>query len=1311
MLEPNSIIDSRYRILHRIGSGGFGQVYLAEELAADVLYDDGSPTTPGVLRRVALKLLNECRFDTQRFATEVRALCRLSHPSIVRVLAYNRTESAYLAMEYVDGVGLDDAARYQLEGDFTAIVRILIDVADALAHAHGRGVVHRDLKPNNILIDSEGRARIIDFGLSWLQRNDEHSTTAGTPGFIAPELQSSFTAEWDHRSDIYSFGVTMFTVFAGHIPFQGISFHTIAQRQRAGDFEFPESFPHCLRTITAACLDAEPSCRPRSAAAIADELRRILFTFSESDDPTITEVPDLAAETDLLSVTVDAVETFTHPSRGPGARLFLTAPRQLDGQAVPGGVAVRAFVYRERPSGPASRIHDIAVQLWRGACVHLLGVRVRRADDGSLFAQLTDDSFLVVEPHLPITVTEIAEADGVRASACATRALVDARQPQTSSSHMVAGSLAHAVLQHLLENPDAATSDEAAGIFFDQTLPEYRLAACAAAMSEHDLQNVRPTVEVAWELLQSWLRSSHGLQSETAAESRRMSSLWGMEGRIDAVSVSAAAVHVVELKTGKHRPSNDTQLAAYLMLWEAFARAHGRALDGQLWFTRGGRIHEFDPASIRRSEVVYVRNCLVIMRQSLADSVARFHVGPNPALPAPADFPERCNDQSCTYRRQDCLAQSSRLGGVNGLHPELLPPPSHGPTIELMARAYYHHFLQLIERENRATSRRMGDSVRRSALTDRIQRHQAVEGMRFARIEPLRRTATLVGEHRGIFSPEQRVLLHRGDLEADLFFSGEVIEVRDGQIDVLLSSLPGSEIDDQSDWFIELETSRVGYRDMHRALFAFVTRPQDPLLRTIVSPVAPVAPSVALGQSCASLERLNYDQQRAVLAGLADQPLLAIQGPPGTGKTEVIAALVAQLVASGKHVLVAACTNTAVDTALARVIAHGITAVLRIQSARKSTPELRSQLAFAHLQSEAVFSVDMGRHATSIDELAVQLGSSRVVAATTNACASSNVFDILRRQWDVPAQEPLFDVVIVDEAAQLVEPLALAALALGRRAVLVGDDQQLPPVVTASDARSENVTHEMSAGWYRQGARLSGLDRSLFERIKPGIPSVLLREQYRMNQHVQEFPNRAFYGGMLRAADAVAARTFPVDLTRLRALADQDLRRRLDPTRSCVWVEARGAADGNVHWGEAEEVVNTLLAAIEARPDDARLPDATLFGVVSPYRAQCQAIRSIMRRRLPAAWFHAIEVDTADRFQGRQKEAILLSLVRGDWSDFVMDSRRLNVALTRARTKVVIFGHRELGRRMVEVYCPVESGPEPGATHTAHTPLVQQRLL
>jgi DNA replication ATP-dependent helicase Dna2 len=238
-----------------------------------------------------------------------------------------------------------------------------------------------------------------------------------------------------------------------------------------------------------------------------------------------------------------------------------------------------------------------------------------------------------------------------------------------------------------------------------------------------------------------------------------------------------------------------------------------------------------------------------------------------------------------------------------------------------------------------------------------------------------------------------------------------------------------------------------------------------------------------------------------------------------------------------------------------------------------------------------------------------------------------------------------FDVAVVDEASQLAEPDALAAINRADRFVLVGDHRQLPPVV-----RAEN-----------------DLARSLFERLieeHPGA-AVALDRQYRMSQAIQAFPSREFYDGRLRpATDEVAGRRIG-DL-----VDDEDLPQPLRAPVSFQHVEG----DGERHTDANEAArIETVVAAYEsagvARED---------IGVIAPFRAQVAEID----RRVPAG----VTVDTVDRFQGSSQEVIVVSFVAsGDLSGPLFeDERRLNVALTRAKRALVLVGDRgALGSRDV----------------------------
>jgi len=394
-------------------------------------------------------------------------------------------------------------------------------------------------------------------------------------------------------------------------------------------------------------------------------------------------------------------------------------------------------------------------------------------------------------------------------------------------------------------------------------------------------------------------------------------------------------------------------------------------------------------------------------------------------------------------------------------------------------------------------------------------------------------------------------------------------------------------------------------------------------------------------------------------------------------KTTVIAELARLLVDDGQRVLIAACTHTAVNTALAKVVEAGVADVLRVGARKRTSAELDAALRAADHDPDAHFSRELSSGAASLSQLRFRIESAPVVAATTNACASDRVFDVLHRQAGEGVAP--FDVAIVDEASQLTEPMALAPINLARRFVLVGDDFQLPPVVTASDALTANL--EPPAWEALREAGVAGLDRSLFERLRPHVPHVLLTVQYRMNEDVQRFPNQAFYHDRLRAAPTAAARRLPLSSDHLATL-DDEMRRRLDPERASVWVATEGGSSRHVHEPEVAAVVETAVALAAGLAAGGALRDDAI-GVVAPFRAQCHAIRTGLREALPAV-HDRIEVDTVERFQGREKDAMLVSLVAREWSDFVMDRRRLNVTLTRARSKVIVFGPKELGRRMIE---------------------------
>jgi eukaryotic-like serine/threonine-protein kinase len=194
-----------------IGQGGMGAVYLARQTALD--------------RLVALKLVRPRETDptfAERFVREAKAMARLNHPHVVAVYESGAAGGLpYLVMEYVDGVTLRDAMRERKLSPAEALA-IVPQICDALEYAHGQGVVHRDVKPENILLGRDGRVKIADFGLAKVTDPAGVSLTGtrqamGTPHYMAPE-QWEKPGEVDHRADIYALGVVLYELLTGELP-------------------------------------------------------------------------------------------------------------------------------------------------------------------------------------------------------------------------------------------------------------------------------------------------------------------------------------------------------------------------------------------------------------------------------------------------------------------------------------------------------------------------------------------------------------------------------------------------------------------------------------------------------------------------------------------------------------------------------------------------------------------------------------------------------------------------------------------------------------------------------------------------------------------------------------------------------------------------------------------------------------------------------------------------------------------------------------------------------------------------------------
>ena len=263
---------ANFELLERVGMGGFGSVWKARDTELD--------------RIVALKIPRQGRLgsdDVDEFLHEARIAAQLQHPNIVRVFEVGRDQDVvYIVSEFMQGRSLalwsDQHKPSPIE-----VAGLMTTVCRALDYAHRQGVIHRDLKPGNILMDEDGDPHITDFGLARREVNDVTVTMdghiLGTPAYMPPEQAMGMQSATDRRSDIYSLGVMLFQLLTGEIPFRGNvqmlihqAVHKEAPRLRSLNATIPED----LETICAKCLEKEPSRRYQSASALADEFDRFL---------------------------------------------------------------------------------------------------------------------------------------------------------------------------------------------------------------------------------------------------------------------------------------------------------------------------------------------------------------------------------------------------------------------------------------------------------------------------------------------------------------------------------------------------------------------------------------------------------------------------------------------------------------------------------------------------------------------------------------------------------------------------------------------------------------------------------------------------------------------------------------------------------------------------------------------------------------------------------------------------------------------------------------------------------------------------
>ncbi len=680
-------------------------------------------------------------------------------------------------------------------------------------------------------------------------------------------------------------------------------------------------------------------------------------------------------------------------------------------------------------------------------------------------------------------------------------------------------------------------------------------------------------------------------ETEWRSEYTLISPTFGVKGRADALRRGQP----VELKTGKNlkrepRFQDKVQAACYALL----LRERGVEVDtGTLLYTkntaldRGEESGDLSPAkefSVGKGFLDFV------VRQRNEIAATEFDMTVPTGYEADAKC-EYCFEQDTCMVVSGRLDQESKAGQIGQPLPE-------------EERTYFEETYRALEEERRETH------AEYRKLWEQTAAERAADDRALIDLTPLSREPIGDGRWR---------LTARKDSDA-------VSKLREGDVALASDGDPasghaelgrieklGDEVVVETDEPVELRRldvypSELSVSRMHTAVHDFVLKGDPDRKDVLFGRREP-----AFGARDADAEPFidnNEAQNEAVTGAVTAEDFALVHGPPGTGKTYTIARIVRALVDRGNRVLLSAFTNRAVDNALEALREQGFDDALRVGT----ETGVRGDMQDIRLVTRG-----------EPNDRAATLNSAPVVAATTSTCGSRTM------------REQEFDVALVDEASQLTEPGTLAAVNLADRFVLVGDHQQLPPVV-----RAENRLRE-----------------SLFQRLIEDHPDagVMLDRQYRMSQRIQAFSSREFYDGKLRPATPEVAGQTLADL----GVDTADLPPELGDGVS--FVDPDGAREGNANPVEADRVAAVVDAYVAAGVD----PDD--IGVIAPFRAQ---VAEIGRRT-------DVTVDTVDRFQGSSEEVIVVSFVAtGDLDSPVFeDTRRVNVALTRAKKALCLVGDAE----------------------------------
>ncbi|XP_076683679.1 DNA replication helicase/nuclease 2 isoform X2 [Andrena cerasifolii] len=740
----------------------------------------------------------------------------------------------------------------------------------------------------------------------------------------------------------------------------------------------------------------------------------------------------------------------------------------------------------------------------------------------------------------------------------------------------------------------------------------------------------------------------------------------GMKGKVDAtleVTVnSKRKIMPLEIKTGK--PSFSAVHKGQIILYVMMMALTGQDTDtGLLLYLRENNMQEIKSEHSERRDLILLRNTLAYYFsrkpvEKLSDLSSEWD-WQTLELPEPIHHHSACsnctyNALCCTYLNRDPKVQLSESHPLVKLGKQILEKfkPTH---IDYIVK-----WIALLRIEESAQS---SDNVQRDIWTLTPEKREAKETC-MCKLKLIGKVIECDSKYKHTFVRadinEQSINIpHREFMENEYVLvstdtrinisAGFIAHLKDDSVTLLLDrNITKYNIDElfhidkhSSTNLVSLTLANVGGLMSDNEI---CEKLRDVVIdRKPATFVKGLSKSV-IRKSAKIVDSLNENQQRAVLKAMTANDYILIKGMPGTGKTQTLVALIELLHETGCSVLITAHTNSAVDNILLKLLDKGIDFLRLGLSLQPSLQHKTERYATANCHSP--------------DSLEAVYSSKNIVGVT---CYGAHHALLGKRT---------FDVCVVDESTQVLQPAVLRPLYSARRFVLVGDPDQLPPIVKSKVARK------------------LGADESLFLRLDSENNTVNLTKQYRMNRNIMHLANKLTYNDTLEAGNTtIENATFPApcseNLLKYGSWVQKVLSR--DISDSVVILNTGCTSDLKVSlecdkYSKSDQVHSNIwegaiilkllraLTEMEVKPQN--------VGIIAPYRAHVNLLRSMVHKD--------IEVNTVDQYQGRDKDIIIYSCTKSlinnddikEDLEVLGDHRRLTVAITRAKHKLIVIADK-----------------------------------